>query len=182
MPAELAIIVDPEGRHRSAAGHHRAAREADLGIELRPPSRCRCGSPWSWAFEPASTRLPFEYRGAVARAFLENPVAQRAVRLVAEGVGSAPLLPSDEAALALVGATSAGQSLLETLAAQLLLHGNGYVQVVRAQSSNGGAGAPVELFALRPERVATDRLDINAASFAAGEAPSVPLVEVREAA
>ncbi len=105
-------------------------------------------SPWSWAFEPAGTRLPFEYRTAVCRAFVENPVAQRAVRLVAEGVASAPLAPSDKAALALVAATSAGQSLLETLAAQLLLHGNGYVQVVR-----DGDGRPTELFALRPERV-----------------------------
>jgi len=33
-----------------------------------------------------------------------------------------------------------------------------------------------------PVRFATDRLDINAAAFSAGEAPSVPLVEVREAA
>jgi uncharacterized protein (TIGR02217 family) len=33
-----------------------------------------------------------------------------------------------------------------------------------------------------PVRFATDRLDINAAAFAAGEAPSVPLVEIREAA
>ena len=109
-------------------------------------------SPWSWAFEPAGTRLPFEYRTAVARAFIENPVAQRAVRIVAEGVGSVPLLPSDDddlgGAQRLVGATSAGQSLLETLAAQLLLHGNGYVQVMR-----DGSGQPVELFALRPERV-----------------------------
>ena len=42
-------------------------------------------SPWSyplWAYEPAGARLPFEYRGAVVRGFLENPVAQRAVRLV----------------------------------------------------------------------------------------------------
>jgi HK97 family phage portal protein len=109
-------------------------------------------SPWSWAFEPAGTRPPFDYRHAVARAFLENPVAQRAVRIVAEGVGSAPLTPptspGDETAQRLVGATSAGQSLLETLAAQLLLHGNGYVQVVR-----DGSGQPTELFALRPERV-----------------------------
>src|SRR5687768_9046522 len=105
-------------------------------------------SPWTWAFEPAGSRPPFEYRNAVRYAFIENPVAQRAVRIVAEGVGSAPLLPTDEAALALVGATSAGQSLLETLAAQLLLHGNGYVQVMR-----DGTGAPTELFALRPERV-----------------------------
>src|SRR5918993_3053557 len=72
-------------------------------------------SPWSWAFEPAGRRPPFEYRTAVARAFIENPVAQRAVRIVAEGVGSAPLLappgPGDAAAQRLVGATSAGQSL-----------------------------------------------------------------------
>lgn len=33
-----------------------------------------------------------------------------------------------------------------------------------------------------PVRFATDRLDINAAAFAAGEAPSVPLIEVREVA
>jgi len=118
------------------------------GAGRRVPLARSFVSPWTWAFEPAGTRAPFEYRTGVARAFLENPVAQRAVRLVAEGVGGAPLLPSDEAALALVSATSAGQSLLETLAAQLLLHGNGYVQVVR-----DGSGAPIELFALRPERV-----------------------------
>jgi phage portal protein BeeE len=137
-------------------------------------------SPWSyplWAHEPAGARLPFEYRGAVTRAFLDNPVAQRAVRLVAEGVGGAPLAPAEDAALALVTATSAGQSLLETLAAQILLHGNGYVQIRR-----DGDGTPSELFALRPERVETDRLDITGAAFAAGEAPSVPLVEIREAA
>ena len=122
------------------------------GAGKRVPLARSFTSPWTWAFEPAGTRPPFEYRNAVRYAFLENPVAQRAVRLVAEGVGSAPLLPTGDEdfgrALALVGATSAGQSLLETLAAQLLLHGNGYVQVVR-----DGSGAPIELFALRPERV-----------------------------
>ena len=122
------------------------------GGGARVPLARGFASPWSWAHEPA-TRPPFEYRSAVARAFLDNPVAQRAVRLVAEGVGSAPLGPADPAALALVGATSAGQSLLETLAAQLLLHGNGYVQVMRAAGAAGGPGKPVELFALRPERV-----------------------------
>ena len=101
-------------------------------------------SPWSFAVEAG----PFEYRGAVRRAFLDNPVAQRAVRLVAEGVGGAPLA-GEAAALALVSATSAGQGLLETLASQLLLHGNAFVQVTRDAS-----GAPAELFALRPERVA----------------------------
>jgi uncharacterized protein (TIGR02217 family) len=32
-----------------------------------------------------------------------------------------------------------------------------------------------------PVRFAADRLDVTGANFAAGEAPSVPLVEVREA-
>jgi len=75
-------------------------------------------------------------------------VAQRAVRLVAEGVGGAPLTTSEPALLTLVNATSAGQALLETLASQILLHGNGYVQVLRDADD-----APAELFALRPERV-----------------------------
>jgi uncharacterized protein (TIGR02217 family) len=33
-----------------------------------------------------------------------------------------------------------------------------------------------------PVRFESDRLDVTGAAFAAGEAPSVPLVEVREAA
>lgn len=93
-------------------------------------------------------RAPFNYGAAVRDGYLRNPVAQRAVRLVAEGVGGAPLRASDKALLQLVSATSAGQGLLETLAAQLLLHGNGYVQILRDEM-----GDPVELFALRPERV-----------------------------
>lgn len=104
-------------------------------------------SPWSFAPETGG-RGPFEYTGAVRRAFLENPVAQRAVRIVADGVSSAPLMPTDDAALRLVRATSAGQSLLETLSASMLLHGNAFVQVMR-----GGDGMPMELFALRPERL-----------------------------
>jgi HK97 family phage portal protein len=104
-------------------------------------------SPWSFAVEPGGARLPFDYSRAVRHAYLENPVAQRAVRLVAEGVASAPLA-GDAKLLGLLCATSAGQGLLETLAAQLLLHGNGFVQVMK-----DAAGQPVELFALRPERV-----------------------------
>jgi HK97 family phage portal protein len=118
------------------------------GGEARVPLARGFNSPWAYAFEPAANRLPFDYRTQVAHAFLENPVAQRAVRLAGEGIANAPLLPTDPTLLALVSATSAGQSLLETLAAQLLLHGNGYVQVLK-----DGAGKPVELFALRPERV-----------------------------
>jgi HK97 family phage portal protein len=101
-----------------------------------------------WAYAEGNAKAPFDYSRAVKRGYLDNPVAQRAVRLVAEGIGGAPLAPVDPGLAALVSATSAGQSLLETLASQLLLHGNAYVQVIK-----DGSGAPVELFALRPERV-----------------------------
>jgi len=113
----------------------------------RVPLARSYSSPWIFA-DGAGARAPFEYSGAVRRAYLDNPVAQRAVRLVAEGIGQAPLVATDPALAALVSATSAGQSLLETLASQLLLHGNGFVQVIK-----DGAGRPAELFALRPERV-----------------------------
>ncbi|WP_336979426.1 phage portal protein [Altererythrobacter fulvus] len=116
------------------------------GFSRAPLSRCYSGG-WPAAFD-AGPRA-FDYRGAVGRAFLDNPVAQRAVRLVAEGVGNVPLAPTDPALQKLVTATSAGQPLLETLAAQLLLHGNAFLQIVK-----DGAGRPVELFALRPERMA----------------------------
>lgn len=101
-----------------------------------------------WFFAEGSARAPFEYNGAVRRAYLDNPVAQRAVRLVAEGIGGAPLKVAEPRLLALVKATSGGQGLLETLASHLLLHGNAYVQVIK-----DAAGAPVELYALRPERI-----------------------------
>ena len=113
----------------------------------RVPLARNFSSPWLYG-DLGSATAPYEYGRAVKRAYLENPVAQRAVRLVAEGIGGAPLMEGDPALTALVKATSAGQSLLETLASQLLLHGNAYVQVMK-----DAAGRPVELFALRPERV-----------------------------
>ncbi len=116
------------------------------GAHSRVPLARTLTSPWYFA--EAQARAPFEYSQAVRRAYLDNPVAQRAVRLVAEGIGGAPLAPVDPALARLVTATSGGQALLETLTAQLLLHGNAYVQVIK-----DGLGHPVELFALRPERV-----------------------------
>ena len=100
---------------------------------------------------------PANYEGQVKAAVLGNPVAQRALRLVSEAVGGAALLAEGgsakdrERALALVQAPSAGQGLVETLAAHLLLHGNGYVQV-----ATGADGEVAELFALRPERVSVE--------------------------
>ena len=117
------------------------------GADSRVPLARSFNSPWLYG-DLGNPRSPFDYNRAVKRAYLENPVAQRAVRLVAEGIGGAPLQIDDPELLALIKATSAGQSLMETLASQLLLHGNAYVQVLK-----DAAGRPVELFALRPERV-----------------------------
>ncbi|TPG15388.1 phage portal protein [Sphingomonas oligophenolica] len=94
---------------------------------------------------------PRSYEAQVREAYAGNAIAQRAVKLVAESVAGAPVVASDPGLLALVEARSGGQALLETLAAQLLLHGNAYVQVLR--DAEGGAA---ELFALRPERVSVE--------------------------
>jgi len=75
--------------------------------------------------------------------YRRNPVGQRAVRLVAGMLGGLAL-DGDERAVALVREGG----LLEGLAANLLLHGNAYVQLIA-----DGRDAPTELVALRPERV-----------------------------
>lgn len=141
----------------------------------RVPLARGAASPWFFS-ESAHGRAPFEYNSAVRRAYLDNPVAQRAVRLVAEGVASTPLKPTDTALLALIQDTSAGQSLLETLSSHLLLHGNAYVQVIK-----DGRGHPVELFALRPERItiiAGDNGWPSAFSYTvAGRAMTIPVLD-----
>lgn len=101
-----------------------------------------------WSSWGSGGEVPRSYEDRVREGYVNNPVAQRAVRLVAEGVGSAPVMASNPVVLPLLHAKTAGQGLVETVAMQLLLHGNAYVQVL-----TGADGAPVELFALRPERV-----------------------------
>ena len=114
------------------------------------PAQAR--APLSRSFSAWSVgEWPRQYEAQVRDGYVGNPVAQRAVRLVAESVASAPLLPADPAALALIRATSGGQALIETIATHLLLHGNAFVEILA-----GADGAPQELYALRPERVAVE--------------------------
>lgn len=120
-------------------GWKSAGRAAARPVLARAPS--------SWF----AGHWPRGYERQLRELYLDNAIAQRAVRLVAEGVAAAPIVSSDPDALALVAATSGGQSLLETLATQLLLHGNGYVQILPTAT-----GTPAELYALRPERVAVE--------------------------
>ncbi|WP_242119684.1 phage portal protein [Sphingomonas lacusdianchii] len=105
---------------------------------------------WREGSGPAAGGWAQGYEAQVRAAYLNNPVAQRAVRLVAEGVAAMPVT-GDARAVALVAARSAGQELLESVAAQLLLHGNAYVQLI--EDGTGGIG---ELYALRPERVTVE--------------------------
>lgn len=118
------------------------------GEENRVPLAPGITQGWPSAFSNPLRGQPYQYERCVKEGFLSNPIAQRAVRIVAEGLGQAPIASNDERLSALITATSAGQSLVETLATHLLLHGNGFVQIVK-----NAAGEPIELFALRPDRV-----------------------------
>ena len=86
------------------------------------------------------------YDAQVEEVFRRNPVGQRAVRLVAGMLGALPVYAAegDERAASIV----ASDGLLEGIAANLLLHGNAYLQLVA-----GDDGAPAELCPMRPERV-----------------------------
>jgi HK97 family phage portal protein len=111
------------------------------------------GVPLRWAGD----NWPQDYAGQVRDAILLNPVAQRALRLVSEAAGGTAIraigVDAGVAAqvVGLVTMQSAGQALVETLAAHLLLHGNGYVQIGCDPS-----GRPARLYALRPERVSVE--------------------------
>ena len=52
---------------------------------------------------------PRSYEAQVREAYLDNPIAQRAVKLVVEGLGSAPIVASDPALLALATVRSGGR-------------------------------------------------------------------------
>jgi HK97 family phage portal protein len=142
----------------------KAAREAGRPFLLRG---------WSGV---AGEPLPRSYEAQVRDAYVANPVAQRAVRMVAEAVGSVVVD-------AIAGETAAGAatppplaapmvplpvlrsgriltaSLLEAAATHLLLHGNAFLQVML-----GADGAPAGLFPLRPERV---KVELDAAGWPA---------------
>ena len=105
----------------------------------------------------AAGEWPTSYEAQVREAYLQNPVAQRAVRLVAEGCAGAVVYDAGE----VKGSPSTGSGraesltsgpILEAAASHLLLHGNAFLQVLCDVE-----GMPAELFALRPERVVVEQ-------------------------
>jgi HK97 family phage portal protein len=165
--------VDISGERREMERHmkwwfgRKAVRDAGRPFLLGGWGVGAGGEPW-----------PRSYEARVREAYLGNPIAQRAVRLIADSVAWAPVYAVDEAAPTPPPADgrspSAGSSgppnrtriaggdptrhsfrgglvtpaLLEAVTTHLLLHGNAFVRVIE-----DGAGLPAELFALRPERV-----------------------------
>ena len=101
----------------------------------------------NWNANMGPTR---SYEALARDAYVRNPIAQRAVRIIAEGAAGAPVVssPPGHPAVALLDGGEPGQHLIETVAANLLLHGNAYIEV-----GLGAAGLPVALYSLRPERV-----------------------------
>jgi HK97 family phage portal protein len=95
------------------------------------------------ACESAGEGFARSYQAQFEEVYRRNPVGQRAVRLVS-GMLNSLTIDGDERALALI--RSGG--LLETVTANLLLHGNAYVQLIA-----DAADEPAELCVLRPERV-----------------------------
>ncbi len=104
-----------------------------------------------WLRANASAGLPTTYEAKVHEVFVTNPVGQRSVRLVSSSVGALPVysVTGNEAAVKLV----VGDGVLETIAANLLLHGNAFVELIV-----NDLGVPAELSVLRPDRVEV-RLD-----------------------
>lgn len=102
----------------------------------------------AWGSAPSAGEWPRSYEAQVRDGYLANPVAQRAVRLVAECVAWAPVYDAGDAEASSRSPGLITPPLLDAVASHLLLHGNAYVQIIC-----DAGGAPAELFALRPERV-----------------------------
>lgn len=118
------------------------------GGETRVPLSRSFTSPWAVAMDRTNASMAYDYGRFVKQGFLANPIAQRSVRIIAEGAGQLPLIHTDDRLASLVTRSSAGQSLMEAVTAHLALHGNAFIQIIKDAS-----GTPVELFALRPDRV-----------------------------
>jgi HK97 family phage portal protein len=103
----------------------------------------------AWLTASGGEGFARSYEAQFDEVYRNNPVGQRAVRLVAGLLGSLTVYSAegDEAAAKLV----AQEGLLESIAAALLLNGNAYVQLLTDADEK-----PHELVMLRPERVSVE--------------------------
>ncbi|MFQ3664925.1 MAG: phage portal protein [Sphingomonadaceae bacterium] len=94
------------------------------------------------------TDPPSSYEARVDEAYARNAIAQRAVRLVSESLGHAPLIVAGEEHPA---ADLLAPTVRETVATHLLLHGNAFIELGLDHK-----GQPARLWPLRPERIAIE--------------------------
>ncbi len=90
------------------------------------------------------------YENALREGYENNAIVQRCVRIVSDASGNTPIMfgsNKKDKITNLVYNNHYGQSLLETIASHIMLHGNAYVQLVM------GEDAPAALYPLRPDRV-----------------------------
>lgn len=140
----------------------RPAQAASAGDEAREEKATRPnGRPPNPLFSLHTPGAPLwtdtGYSALARHAYCKNPVAFRAVRLIAESAASVKLVLrsqereyADHWLLDLLnqpGAPLSRTSLIETLAAHLLLEGNAYLLAAFTD------GKPTELYPLRPDRV-----------------------------
>lgn len=101
---------------------------------------------------------PRNYAALAREGFAGNVIGYRCVRMIAEAASAVPLLMQVDGAevethalkslLARPNPAQGGRDLIDQLVTQLLLAGNAYAELVLLD------GAPRELFALRPDRMA----------------------------
>jgi HK97 family phage portal protein len=104
---------------------------------------------------------PRDYAALAREGYSKNAIVHRAVRLIAESIGGLTFVLYEGAAerdahplldlMARPNPRQDGASLLETIAAHLLLAGNAYVEAVGVAGE--GAAQVRELYALRPDRM-----------------------------
>jgi HK97 family phage portal protein len=130
-------------KHMLTAPEAKASRTARL-IALESGGRAR----WT----------PRDYAALAREGYAKNAVVHRAVRLVAEGVGSVSFQLHEDARehdthplldlIARPNPRQDGASLLEAVTTHLLLAGNAYLEAVALESDTVR-----ELYALRPDRM-----------------------------
>jgi HK97 family phage portal protein len=113
-----------------------------FGRKSAPETMACAHAPPPWLAGGCEEGFARSYETQLHEVYRINPVGLRAVRLVAGAIGGLTVEAENEAAARLA------KSVLESVGASLLLHGNAFVQLI-ADSH----GVPRELALLRPERV-----------------------------
>lgn len=140
---------------RKSSSQHRLPSAA-LSVKASAAARASAQAYWRTGSESWSS---WSYQGVAGKALANNPVVLRCLRLVCEGAASVPWTLSDangtlsdHPLLRLIKCPNpmlSRSAFTETVMNHLLLHGNAYIEKVVPE----GSAAPVELYALRPDRM-----------------------------